>query len=98
MIESFGDSNANFKEGIPIDNEDLIDTSEKINRKEEEGVLLLLIHIVKEYYIRKLFYSTKEILLSKPAIKERETEKDRELKMLEHIYHVSCIIISNRKN
>ena len=52
MIDSFGDSNANFKEGIPIDNEDLIDTSEKINRKEEEGVLLLLIHIVKEYYIR----------------------------------------------
>ena len=52
MIDSFGDSNANFKEGIPIDNEDLIDTSEKINRKKEEGVLLLLIHIVKEYYIR----------------------------------------------
>ena len=52
MIDSFGDSNANFKEGIPIDNEDLIDTSEKINRKKEEGVLLLLIHRVKEYYIR----------------------------------------------
>ena len=52
MIDSFGASNANFKEGIPIDNEDLIDTSEKINRKKEEGVLLLLIHIVKEYYIR----------------------------------------------
>ena len=52
MIDSFEDSNANFKEGIPIDNEDLIDTSEKINRKKEEGVLLLLIHIVKEYYIR----------------------------------------------
>ena len=52
MIDSFGDSNANFKEGSPIDNEDLIDTSEKINRKKEEGVLLLLIHIVKEYYIR----------------------------------------------
>ena len=52
MIDSFGDSNANFKEGIPIDNEDLIDTSEKINRKKEEGVLLLLIHIVKEYYIK----------------------------------------------
>ena len=52
MIDSFGDSNANFKEGIPIENEDLIDTSEKINRKKEEGVLLLLIHIVKEYYIR----------------------------------------------
>ena len=52
MIDIFGDSNANFKEGIPIDNEDLIDTSEKINRKKEEGVLLLLIHIVKEYYIR----------------------------------------------
>ena len=52
MIDSFGDSNANFKEGIPIDNEDLIDTSEKINRKKEEGVLLLLIHIGKEYYIR----------------------------------------------
>ena len=52
MIDSFGDSNANFKEGIPIDNEDLIDTSEKINRRKEEGVLLLLIHIVKEYYIR----------------------------------------------
>ena len=52
MIDSCGDSNANFKEGIPIDNEDLIDTSEKINRKKEEGVLLLLIHIVKEYYIR----------------------------------------------
>ena len=52
MIDSFGDSNANFKEGIPIDNEDLIDTSEKINRKKEEGVLLLLIHIVNEYYIR----------------------------------------------
>ena len=52
MIDSFGDSNANFKEGIPIDNEDLIDTSEKINRKKEEGALLLLIHTVKEYYLR----------------------------------------------
>ena len=52
MIDSFGDSNANFKEGIPIDNEDLIDTSEKIKCKKEEGVLLLLIHIVKKYYIR----------------------------------------------
>ena len=32
MIDSFGDSNANFKEGIPIDNEDLIDTSEDISK------------------------------------------------------------------
>ena len=37
MIDSFGDSNANFKEGIPIDNEDLIDTSEKsIAKKKKE--------------------------------------------------------------
>lgn len=98
MIDSFGDSNANFKEGIPIDNEDLIDTSEKINRKKEEGVLLLLIHIVKEYYIRNTVLLNKGDLTLKASIKERETEKDRELKMLEHIYHVSCIIISNRKN
>ena len=56
MIESFGDSNANFKEGIPIDNNDLFDPfkySEKPKRKKDEGVLLYyLIHlmiIIKKY-------------------------------------------------
>ena len=45
----------------------------------------------KNIILGTLFYSTKEIQISKPAIKERETEKDRELKMLEHIYHVTSI-------
>lgn len=56
MIDSFGDSNANFKEGIPIDKDDLFDLfkySEKPKRKKDEGVLLYyLIDIVKEYNIR----------------------------------------------
>ena len=51
MIDSFGDSNANFKEGIPIDNNDLFELfkySEKPKRKKDAGVLLYyLIHIVK---------------------------------------------------
>ena len=41
MIESFADSKANFKEGIPLENEDLFDTfksSEKIKRKKDEAV------------------------------------------------------------
>ena len=45
----------------------------------------------KNIILGTLFYSTKENQISKPAIKERETEKDRELKMLEHIYHVTYI-------
>ena len=42
MIDSFGYSNANFKEGIPIDNEDLIDTSEKINRKKRRRSIVII--------------------------------------------------------
>ena len=52
----------------------------------------------KNIILGTLFYSTKEIQISKPAIKERETEKDRELKMLEHIYHVTYIYYNNRKD
>lgn len=41
MIDSFADNTANFKEEIPLENEDLFDTfksSEKIKRKKDEAV------------------------------------------------------------